>query len=310
MFFLPARGLSVIFAVATATVAIPAFAHDWSYNINAKTFSTIPDEGITSYRRSGEGNVTIGSTVGLGISFDGKQRTVQYSAKKRDGSLFADITINEKGTEDERLELDLSDGKPQSIDLGVAKDGRRYYVSFSATATKIDRQPKTVSVESLSFTMWQFHSSAVLIDDAVYVGRLGGSGAVANMSICGVADVEFSLESLSGWQPWGTLQEGTVTITHPSEGTTIQVLNTRNGPSNDTIILPGGPYQVWVRWREPSSSCEGVWKFARKARQRALDGGLSKKSPQIDLIDRQLAREPGPWITNSGFRDLRSRERR
>lgn len=300
-----ARPLFTIICVGWTTIAIQCSQAEEVrlLNINAKTISYVPGKGIETYRQSTEGNVGIGSTVGLGVPIDSEEIMMQYTGKKRDDRIFADVTLRREDQEDERFEVELSDMKPQSIDVGVSKDGRHHFVTFTPSVLVVETEPKSLAKEALGFSVWQFLNSPVIVNDAIYVGRLGGSGDFATFEITDIASIAIVLEETEGWMPWGTLNDGVVTIRHPEEKTTIEILNVQNGSSGDSLTLPGGPYRVWVKWDEPTGTSAEVWKQAREYRQRVIADGVDPEDPRVALFDKLLAREPSPWIFGSGFHD-------
>lgn len=300
-----ARRLFTMICVGWTTIAIQCSQAEEVrlLNINAKTISYVPGKGIETYRRSTEGNVGIGSTVGLGVPIDSEEITMQYTGKKRDGRVFADVILRRQDQEDEKFEVDLSDMKPQSIDVGVSKDGRHHHVTFTPSVLVVETEPKSLAEEALGFGVWQFQNSPVIVNDAIYVGRLGGSGEVATFEITDIGNIALVLDEIEGWMPWGTLLDGVVTIRHPEEKTTIEILNTQNGSSGKSLTLPGGPYRVWVRWDEPTGTSAEVWKQAHDYRQKVIADGVDPEDPRVALFDKLLAREPSPWIFSSGFHD-------
>lgn len=299
-------------AVLSALLVGPVLAADEVrvYNVNAKTASYVPGDALDSYRQSGEGNASVGGTVGLGVNIDGKECTVQYTARIRDGALLADVTLRGDRWNDKRSELDLSDLKPQTIDLGEAADGRRFHVTFTPSVSRVRTEPKALADEAVVFGQWHFRSSPVIVNDAMYVGRLGGGGQVARFEISDIGSLEMSLEEIEGWRPWGVLKDGVVTIRRPDDQTTVEVLNAKNGPSNAAFTLPGGPFRVWVRWDDPRSTSAEDWEQLREQREKVIANGIDPQDPRVALIDKQLAREPSPWIVSCGFYDRKSNRRK
>lgn len=273
------------------------------YTVSTSLVSYMPGDGLGTYREHGRSSTSTGGTVSLGASIDGVSHNVSTTPKQRDDKLLVEVeTYIDK--ESRTTEFDLSDLKPMTIDLSVAKDGRRYHVTFTPQVQTLDATAKSLTEEVGLFSNWQFREAPVIVDDAIYVGRLGGGGDIATFEISDIGSIEISLHEMEGWKQWGTLKDGIVTIIRPDDRTGIEILNAQNGPSNAPLTLPGGPYRVWVRWEEAMKS-EEVWKFARTNRETMIKNGLDPNDVRVSYIDKQLARQPGPWIVNSGFHGRR-----
>lgn len=274
------------------------------YTVSASLVSYMPGDSLGTYREHGRSSAGTGGSVGIGVSFDGANHSVSSTPKQRDGKLLVEVEINIDKKDSSVSEIDLTDLKPETIDLGSGMDGRRYHVTFTPHIQTLDATAKSLTEEVELFSNWQFREAPVIVDDAIYVGRLGGGGDIANFEISDIGSLEISLREMEGWQPWGTLKDGIVTIIRPDDRTGIEILNAQNGPSNAPLTLPGGPYRVWVRWEEAMKS-EEVWKFARANRETMINNGLDPNDVRVSYIDKQLARQPGPWIVNSGFHGRR-----
>lgn len=128
--------------------------------------------------------------------------------------------------------------------------------------------------------------------------------------MCGVASLEFSLRHLKGAEPWGRLQNGQITLSHP-DGTSIEIGNVTNGTGNH--LVEGGPYTVWVRWKKPQQTVE-EYRAALSQYRDQLKSGTTKNGTSdttakaLAVIDQELARDPGPWATSCGACDLPKKE--
>ncbi len=189
----------------------------------------------------------------------------------------------------------------------TTESGRVYQLNLTPEVREIDKTPRRLDVDALRLHNWRFPDCPVLVDDAVYVGRIAcAQSPVAFLDISGIARVEFSLHELSDSNPWGSLDHGTVTLTHPDTRTTIQISGVRNGGPH-ALDLPGGPYRVWVRWSEPTLTVTEYWRELAKLRERIAQGEFP--DARTDYLDKQLAQEPAPWIHSSGMRGLAAGER-
>jgi hypothetical protein len=147
----------------------------------------------------------------------------------------------------------------------------------------------------------RFHSSRVMLNDKQYIGRMSASDAqVFSLDVIGIASLEFSLRHLKDAKPWGRLQDGRITLTHP-DATSIEIGNVTNG-SGDRLV-DGGPYQVWVRWKAPEHTVDEYRAELVAYRDRVKSGEIAATDGTLAAIDKELAREPGPWVIGSGARD-------
>ncbi|MCA9259195.1 MAG: sigma-70 family RNA polymerase sigma factor [Planctomycetales bacterium] len=123
-----------------------------------------------------------------------------------------------------------------------------------------------------------------------------------------LAEIEFSLHRLKDAQPWGVLQDGRIAITHP-DGTSIEIFSVANGA--DERIASGGPYRVWVRWNKPSTTAtefrKSIADFRENLAADARNGNAERKA-RLEQLDKELARDPGPWIVGCSGGDLNPRD--
>src|SRR5690606_14329150 len=107
---------------------------------------------------------------------------------------------------------------PQAIRLGTDNSGRIYQLNLAPRVRVIDNTPRRLDVDKLYLHNWRFPDSPILVNDALYVGRLASAQSpVAFVDISGVARVEFSLYPLAGAKPWGVLKQGVITLTLPDD---------------------------------------------------------------------------------------------
>ena len=146
-------------------------------------------------------------------------------------------------------EIVLSDLEPQSIEVARSDDGRVYRVQLIPKVKELTK-PRRFDADALRLDHLGFPGSPVILNDQTYVGRMSmSSGQLASLDLSGLALVEFSLIPFRGAEPAGTLKDGVVEIVHKN-GTALRISDVKNGIHPDQ--LTGGPYQVFVRWSEPS----------------------------------------------------------
>ena len=190
-----------------------------------------------------------------------------------------------------------------SLDLGAAKDGRTYQLHLLPTVKLIDLRPKPFTEMAKDLYRLKFHSSRIMLNDDQYIGRMMATDAEKfSMEICGVASLEFSLYQLTDANPWGQLKDGQIKFTHP-EGTTIEIGNVTNGAED--LLASGGPYTVWVRWKKPQQTVEeyraALSELCTEVKSRSEKiGAAGSLADALKIIDLELAREAGPWVTSCG----------
>jgi len=85
------------------------------------------------------------------------------------------------------------------------------------------------------------------------------------------------------------------------------------GSGADDRLVAGGPYVVWVRWNKPHQTVEEYRTELVAYRDQVKSGAanVSRGNTNADalaFIEQELAREPGPWVTSSGARDVPKQE--
>jgi hypothetical protein len=281
------------------------------FQIDAVMVSYIPGEGIESFKNHGAGMSTDQASLGLGVDVDTNSISVRIVPRVKNKRFIVTLDAEPEAVKRslgfEKQTLDLTDLKPTSIRLAIGKNGRVYQLNLTPTVQVTDNTPQRLDVSKLQLQNWRFPDSPILVNDAIYVGRIScAQSPVAMVDISGVALVEFSLYELTNSKPWGDLNHGIVTLTNPEDHTTIQISNVSNG-GPAAVELPGGPYRVWVRWSKPTYTVEQYRQVLEELRKKILDGEIPNAS--TDYLDKQLARDPSPWVSSNGIRGLRRGER-
>jgi len=271
----------MIFAVTALTASGPALRgqepekDDPSFGncvVDVAIFSLHPDKGISTYRSLGAGSASPRGECGFGgerfsVSIKGRLKSQRFLATVEIKPSAGETRIQHKETE-----YDLSDLRARTLDIARDDDGRVYRVNLVPRMQEI-AEPSQFRVKDLRLENWSFPGSPVVLNDQDYIGELSmSSGALAWCDIPGVAKVEFSLLQLKDSQPWGRLRDGVIEITHKN-GTSLKITNVKNGVHQQS--LAGGPYQVWIRWKEPTQSVEEYRKSIKE--QIALIGERAKK---------------------------------
>ena len=231
----------------------------YTYYADLKLYSIIPSGGPETFRAYNGGGVSgIGGSTESGIRTDSQNLRVGIEGQSKDRRFIVKLTVktlskdSPKPGDEQSREIDLTDLKPEVIELAKDADGRIYRATIiphvkEYPATKVFR------AEEMHFDQWHLSGSILILNDQDYLGTLGASGGnLASVDVPGLAKVDFSLIPLKGSQPLGILHDGTITIRH--EQTTLVIRDVRNGDLAET--LKGGPYTVFIRWKPPSLTVE------------------------------------------------------
>lgn len=281
------------------------------YHVDAAVVSLDASQSLASYRSYGSASGSPGAKLGLSTS----DAQVDIELSIESDHFYADVAVGrhgksgEDGTKKERI--DLTSLRPTSLDLGSDKEGRVYQLNLTPSVALVQLRAKSFQEAADDLYRLKFHSSRIILNDKQYVGRMLASDAeVFSVELCGVAAVEFSLRHLKGAEPWGKLQNGQITLSHP-DGTSIEIGNVGSGA--DDRLVGGGPYVVWVRWNKPHQTVEEYRTELAAYRDRMKSGAanMSRENTNADtlaFIEQELAREPGPWVTACGACDLPKQE--
>ena len=277
--------------------------------VDASVASYMPGGDIAQYEMH-SGMVSGGASLGLGFRLGEVSASVEIRPRMDKGRFLVAIDIEPAQTKKmlgfKSQTLDLTDVKPTAVQLAVEESGRVHQLNLTPSVRVTDHTPRPLDVNKLQLQNWRFPDSPVLVDDALYVGRIScAQSPIAMLGISGVANVEFSLQEMTDSKPWGVLNDGVVTLTHPEEHTTIQISNVSNGGPH-AMTLPGGPYRVWVRWLAAEYSVEEHRQKLLEVRERIVAERGS--SAGLEQLDQQLTRDPAPWIYSSGVRGFRAHE--
>jgi hypothetical protein len=299
---LTAAGLSAIQSFAAQ--AKDSYSY---YHIDAAVISLDANHSLSSFRSGGKGSGTPGAQLG----YSTPEVEITIALLVESNHFYADVTTRPLAKSDKAVEkkqrIDLTGLRPTSLDLGTDKNGRAYFLNLVPDIVSISLKPKSFQQVSDDLYRLQFHASRIVLNDKQYIGRMLASDAqVFNVDICGVASIEFSLRHLKGAEPWGRLQNGQITVTHP-DGTTIEIGNVTNGTEKN--LVEGGPYTVWVRWKKSEQTVEAYRKSLSEYRDQLKKGSVKNGTANtaaeaLAVIEQELAREPGPWVTGCGACDL------
>jgi len=248
--------LSVLVTVGLTTTCLGSWSaqdkiHRY-YAVDINFFSINLTKPMDSYRWNGGGNAGTGGSVGLGCSDDVRDFRIVVLGKNVKGRFVVNVGVtpgrNDSATKKDSFDVDLTDLKPRSLELAKNDDGRVYMLNLTPGIAVVDNRPKRADDTAFKFSRWSLHDSMVILNDKVYAGKLGVSGGpLAHISYPGFGKVEFALEPFRGAKRLGTLKDGKIQI-RCEDGETLDIYGVKNGIHR--IQLPGGPYEVWVRWED------------------------------------------------------------
>jgi hypothetical protein len=281
------------------------------YHVDASVVSLDANQSLASYRSGGKGTGTPGARLG----YSTPEVEISIALLLESNHFYADVTTRPHGKEGDdgakTQRVDLTSLRPTSLDLGTDKDGRVYHLNLTPSVVSVRLKPKSFQEASDELYRLQFHASRIILNDKTYVGRmLASDSQVFRIEMCGVASLEFSLRHLKDAEPWGRLQSGQITFSHP-DGTSVEIGNVTNGAGDH--LVGGGPYTVWVRWKKPQQTVEeyraALSHYRDQLKSGATKNGMTDTTAKaLAVIDQELAREPGPWVTSCGACDLPKKE--
>jgi hypothetical protein len=233
------------------------------------------EDGLDTYVLHGEG---MGSgrraTIGLGCSVGERHFQIKVQMSTEGGKLAATVELEEsfRGEHVRTASIDAHVSKLEAWEHEIGQDpetGRRYVLAILPNVLVEDKRPQAMGLERLGLARFAFDNSVVIVDDDIYLGKLSlGGGEVATIEAAMLGRLEFSLMPLRGAQILGTLDQGLLRIDLP-DARVVEIHGVRNGEMD--APLPGGPFQVWVRWT-PNEQPAEQWALERLAASRERSG--------------------------------------
>lgn len=278
-------------------------------NLQVGIRSWVTGDTLDTYRTHSSGSCSNGGTVGLGVGGKGAFNVDVRCIPDRD-RIAAEISI-QPSDDNTTLQasdsvVDLSDMRPKFIEVTKDGDERSYFLVIGPEIIEA-KGPRAFTTKELAPFDWDFPQSPVVLNDEIYVGRIGMSGgSLAGITIAGVADLQFSLRPLKNAEPIGSLQGGTLTIKTGDDE--IVISGVRNGANKQTLE---GPFKVWVR-----STGEDVTNAQYKRmmsvqleaiRKRKAEGDASITDEVIDRV-KGFVDEGRPMLIGSSASDVRDND--
>lgn len=299
--------------VAFAVIAAGVHSHGEegvvrSYWVEAEGYSLGADLALESYKPGSRVGGMVGSGLGIGTLGEDEPVSVSLRPLLKSGRLLVELTREPKSDGNESTEQhDLTNLQPKTLEVTKDKDGRTYRLTLRPSISVRDLRPKPFAEATERLYNLHFSGSRVVLNDKDYIGRMAASSAdFFSIDISGFALVEFSLRRLKDAKPWGTLNGGVLTISNPDENVFFEIGNVTNGDHEQA--LDGGPYQVWVRWKPPTTTIEQMRSELESLRQRVEAGEFSGQPGMAARLDTELSREPGPWVVGSSARKASAKD--
>jgi len=284
------------------------------FNVRSEIRSWIPGKTLETYKLHSSGSCSHGGAVGLGIKAGKKKINVNISCSRITKQIDVEVELkvipdskNQEAIETTTKKIDMSNLRPQRIELSQGSDGRIYELTLIPEIIEI-QTAKTFHLSDLKLQAWDFRSSPVILNDQTYVGQMGVSGAtLVGVDIAGYATCEFSLIPWKDSKPTGTLQDGVLNL--KGKDVSIMISGVRNGEQQQ--ILEGGPYLVWTKWTEPKlsiSEAQALVPLYIKQLQKRHDEGDQKITPEILQRMKEFAKSGKPMLMGSFGRNLKQNE--
>ena len=284
--------------------------------VDVAAYSLRPGEGLSTYQNHGSGGAGPRGTFGTMVQLQGGKRyMVSVTGREQDRQFLAEFSVKEvtvgqpeRELQDLSQSLNMTDLQPRMIEVAKEADGRVYRINLVPRLVE-PPMPRKFSTAELELDGWKFSNAAVILNDEDYVGSIQMSShgnSVSHVEIPGIALVEFSLTEMTDSKPEGVLQNGTIFIAH--ESTVLQIRGVMNGKTPQMLA---GPYQVFVRWKQPEYSLDEA-RTMLKAQISMLKGQIEKGDTSIpkealaQLEKMAESDRPGPM--SWGTRQLQKKE--
>ena len=230
------------------------------YRLEGMLYSLVPGKGPEQWRDSGRlSMVAQSSRLVIEMRDFEEDFVVRASTQYKGGKYGAVVTLipgaAKANVHRKSFEVDLSDFRPQGVELFRAADGRVHMFSLvpSIVVTRAS-PPRPVDGTRLNHLM--FVKAPVVLNESKFLGtidELTGANEFAWIEVAGMARIEFSLIPMRDSKPLGVLKDGLLHITN-ADGTTVDIYDVLSDFTKSP--LPDGPYKVWVRWKPATETVE------------------------------------------------------
>ncbi|QDT06993.1 hypothetical protein K227x_54170 [Rubripirellula lacrimiformis] len=268
--------------------------------------SWIRGEERKTLRMHSSSTCSNGGSVGTGVGGESGFNVTVRCIPDLD-RIAAEVSISpskaNKTLQASELVVDMSNMRTSYLLVSKDEDNRSYVLSIEPEVIE-EKPPKAFTIEDLLPFDWDFPQSPVVLNDEIYVGRIGMSGgSLVGIAIAGIADLKFSLRQLKDAEPTGVLQHGTLTI--KTKNDVIVISGVRNGANKLTLQ---GPYKVWVRSTGENVSNDEYKRLMNSQldaiQKRKAEGDASITDEAIERI-KSFVNEGRPMLIGSSARDVR-----
>ena len=188
----------------------------------------------------------------------------------------------------------------EGLVIAANQDGRKYILNLTPSVQTVDNRPKRLDDTSFNLKRWSFNKSIVIFNDTLYAGQVNSDGGpLASVAYPGVGKVAFALEPFRDATPSGTLRKGRIQIRSES-GQSLDIYGVKNGAHS--IQVPGGPYQLWVRWTPFPEEKLGPVLSLEEWKQRVTITTIEKDAPAPTEED--IAKAYEKWKNSGGGKSL------
>lgn len=308
--------LVLLFVLSFLTSGVNAQDTIWKYyTTDINLFSFLPNEPLDSYQWCGSGNTGSGGSVGLDCYDEIHKFSVTVHAQEKDKKFLVDIVIKPHATDHltkaKSFGIDISNLEPRSFELAKNDDGRVYMLTLTPKISIIDKKPVRANEAAFHLDRWVFNPSMVILNDENYVGKIGAiGGPLAFIKMAELGNIEFSLIPFRDAELLGMLKDGQINILLEN-GTTIDIYNVKNGVYETE--LPGGPYELWVRWQPATESVtykvpdEQEW--IRQIKSQFAEKGITLPSDKELQNQYELFKNKQHYILASGVGPIKPNDK-
>jgi len=221
------------------------------YILNCEYLSLDPNDPMKSHQSHGSGYVGGSSSLGTYWKDETRHFRTAIDCQTTDRQFLVQVKVtpydDDTTTKPRTIDLDLSDLRARSVEVARNADGRVYWINMTPSIQVIDRKAVRLRESALDLTSWNLVGSPVVLDHTNYIGEMGVTGGpIASINYPLLGQVEFSLVPYKGAELAGILYDGQLRIQSNKHKHTLDIYGVRNG--EPAMRLPGGPYQVWVKW--------------------------------------------------------------
>ncbi len=230
-------------------------SHAPRFVVETTLFAFDPKDPIATYNAVFTGSLAGKSENRLQLGRPEGECTVNISSAADGERLPVTVDVipepGEKRVKAMRRTLDLSDLRPQQLDLLLGGEGRLYRLNL---VPRVGGQSEPARPLRPEDTIYRWNIGGPVFINGEYRGQMGVSGGpIAFLSLPDDGVVHFSLLPFEGATPMGDFLPGTETLVLRSQKDALVIINgVRLGRS--ALGLPDDPLEVWALWGPPEKT--------------------------------------------------------